>query len=306
MTVAIGASGPRLARAAASATAVTTPTGRPPSSTTVAASPVTCRCACAAAIIVVGVTGRALPTRSTAVWSLSVWGRATAHLLVLFGMWGRERGLAPACHAAARRGAAPDAPAGDLVRDDADPVGLVAERPVVQRQARHTAQIVGVVQLGCTPLDEHAPAGGVGGIDAVDLVADRGAAQQAAQLAARVGAEHDRVAVHHVVDGVDLGGAVVEDADAAHGCRGEQRPALGGAEVLEPGSSIDRAHGISSWSVALRLSLGPGAERWAGANVPLAVHRSLRCGLDERRWRGGAGPSAPPPPGGGGGDWVRG
>src|SRR5918995_6540545 len=115
-----------------------------------------------------------LRRRSTAVGSLFIWGRAMVHLLVGFGTLVRVLGIVAGCLRGIRRGAAPDAPAGDLIRDDADPVRLVAKRPVVQRQGRHAAQVVGRVQLDRAPLDEHAPAGGVGRVDAVDLVADRG------------------------------------------------------------------------------------------------------------------------------------
>src|SRR5829696_5192788 len=212
-----------------------------------------------------------LRRRSTAVGSLFTWGRAMVRLLVGFGTLVRVLGLAAGCLRGIRRGATPDAPAGDLIRDDADPVRLVAKRPVVQRQGRHAAQVVGGVQLERAPLDEHAPAGGVGGVDAVDLVADRGATKQAAQLAARIGSEHDGVAVHDVIHRVYLGGAVVDDTDAAHRGRGKQRPAASGADVLEPGSSVDHAHGVSSWGGAFGSIMGAGAAMWAGAKVPRRV-----------------------------------
>src|ERR671910_521471 len=212
-----------------------------------------------------------LRRRSTAVGSLFTWGRAMVHLLVGFGTLVRVLGIVAGCLRGIRRGATPDAPTGDLVGDDADPVRLDAKRPVVQRQLRHAAQFVGVVQLDRSPLDENAPAGGVGGVDAVDLVADRGAAEQPGQLAAEIGPEHDRVAVHSVVHRVDLGGAVVEDTNAAHRGRGEQRPAVGGADVLQPGSSVDHAHGVSFRGGAFISIVGARAARWAGSNVPHGV-----------------------------------
>src|SRR5919106_5876064 len=131
-----------------------------------------------------------------------------------------------------------------------------------------------MVQLDGTSLHQDAPARGVGGIDAVDLVADCRAAQETPQLGAGVRAEHDRVAVHDVVHREDLRSAVVEDADAPHGRGGEPIPALDGAEVLEPGSAVDRRHGAfssvlptRSWSV--RSPSGRGERpAWPGTFGP--------------------------------------
>jgi hypothetical protein len=65
--------------------------------------------------------------------------------------------------------------------------------------------------------------------------------------------EHDRVAVDDAIDGIDLGCAVVEDADASRGCGGEEIPTLGGAEVLEPGPCADHGHRSSGGAVALMV-----------------------------------------------------
>jgi hypothetical protein len=96
---------------------------------------------------------------------------------------------------------APDASASDLVGHNADPVGLVTECPVAQRQARDAAQVVGALQLGCASLDQNAPPGVIGRVDTVDLVADGRAAEQATELATEVGPEDDRAAVDDMVDG---------------------------------------------------------------------------------------------------------
>ena len=102
---------------------------------------------------------------------------------------------------------------------------------------------VGRGHLAGAALDEHAPPGARGRVVAVDLEADRRAAIEPAQLLASLGPEHDGLAVDDVVDRVDLGGAVDQDADAPDGGAREQVPALALREVLHPGLAVDDRHG---------------------------------------------------------------
>jgi hypothetical protein len=52
----------------------------------------------------------------------------------------------------------------------------------VQRQFCRVTLLVGVVELDGAALDQDTPGGGIGGVDAVDLVADGGAASRPRSL----------------------------------------------------------------------------------------------------------------------------
>ena len=142
-----------------------------------------------------------------------------------------------------RREARPaDAAAADPGGRQAEPSGLLADRPRGERQALRLDELLAADLLGRAD-DEDAPTVTSFEVEAVDLECDARQLVERSELAARVGPEHHRLAVGGDVQGVDLRGAVVADhGQAADGAPAEEAPALVLREDLEPVPGVAKCH----------------------------------------------------------------